>query len=326
MIVEMRLENFKSIRSETRIPLAPITLLYGHNSAGKSSIIQALLLLNQSSGDDLKLQPNGNAVNLGSYNQLIHAHDAANDLRLGVTIREDETDTGIDLHYTWNAAQGQSELIAATINGKAQPSRVVAEQLRRGLGDLSYFPPYRKPWGPDDVCSLDQKTLADASRNLERLGWPYTLDRSDGGALILHDTRNGLTFGIHEVGHGLSQILPILIELAQDSRSVIIEQPEIHLHPGFQTEFADQLIQAVKGGGDQVIIESHSEALILRLQRRIRQHLLSPDDLRVIHVDQNPNGNAVIRELRLDSRGTFVDEWPRGFFTEQFNEIFGDFA
>ena len=105
-----------------------------------------------------------------------------------------------------------------------------------------------------------------------------------------------------------------------------IDEPEIHLHPAMQAELADLLIESTNpaGRGNQIIAETHSETLIMRIQRRIKEQLITPEDVLLLYVDQVEGGNASIRELRIDESGEFIDHWPGGFFDEQFNEIFGD--
>src|SRR3989304_6027831 len=89
MLTEIGIENFKCFGKMQRIPLKPITLLYGPNSSGKSSLLQALLLFKQTleeSGDKaIVLLPKGNMVDLGGYHEFIHKHDRRREFRMGFT-------------------------------------------------------------------------------------------------------------------------------------------------------------------------------------------------------------------------------------------------
>jgi len=89
-----------------------------------------------------------------------------------------------------------------------------------------------------------------------------------------------------------------------------------------QTRLADLFVEMLDRDR-QVILETHSEHMILRLQRLVRRGRLSPDDVCVLHVSVDSDGQNVVR-LRLNSRGEFIDEWPGGFFDERLEEIFGD--
>jgi hypothetical protein len=76
--------------------------------------------------------------------------------------------------------------------------------------------------------------------------------------------------------------------------------------------------------GNQWIVETHSETLILRMQRRIRQKKISSEDVSVLYVNPLEDGGSEILQLRLDENGDFIDPWPHGFFDEDIVEIFGD--
>jgi predicted ATPase len=145
-------------------------------------------------------------------------------------------------------------------------------------------------------------------------------------ALVLTDRRAGVDVTPADVGFGVSQVLPIVVQLLAKQRSVIcIEQPEIHLHPRLQTRLADLLIEttAQDGRANQVLVETHSEHLVLRLRRRIREGTLESDRVAVLYVDTDADGASRVTRLRLDDQGDFLDEWPAGFFDERLEELFG---
>ncbi|WP_406071149.1 DUF3696 domain-containing protein [Micromonospora sp. NBC_01638] len=175
---------------------------------------------------------------------------------------------------------------------------------------------------------------------MEQLEVPYSLEvlpLNAGGtsglvgdlvALVLTDRRSGVQLTPADVGFGISQVLPIIVELLSRRESVImIEQPETHLHPRLQSRLADLFIDTVRPGGrgNQVIIETHSEHVMLRIQRRIREGTLDASDVAVVYIDQDSEGSAVVHRLGLDSDGNFMDEWPHGFFEERLSELFGEF-
>jgi predicted ATPase len=129
-----------------------------------------------------------------------------------------------------------------------------------------------------------------------------------------------------DIGFGVSQVLPILVLLAYvpEHSTVILEQPEIHLHPAVQAELADVFIEAALARNIQLIIESHSEHLLLRLQRRIAEMDLDrglavhPRDVAFYFCDVVA-GRATVEELKVDLFGN-IENWPRNFFGDSFAE------
>jgi predicted ATPase len=130
-----------------------------------------------------------------------------------------------------------------------------------------------------------------------------------------------------DVGFGISQVLPVVVEsfYVPPNSTVIIEQPELHLHPRVQSELADLFIAAIQArekGEDrkiQFIIESHSEHFLQRLQRRIAENALQPDDIALYFCEPNQKG-SVLRELKVNSFGD-IDDWPEDFFGDPMTDI-----
>lgn len=126
---------------------------------------------------------------------------------------------------------------------------------------------------------------------------------------------------ITDVGFGVSQILPVitLCYYAPPGATLILEQPEIHLHPSVQSGLADVFLDAIKTRNIQIVVESHSEHLLRRLQRRVAEEQIEPDQA-ALHFCRVHDGVSRLVPLKLDLFGT-IQNWPDGFFGDEFNEI-----
>jgi hypothetical protein len=155
-------------------------------------------------------------------------------------------------------------------------------------------------------------------------------------SLNLKDRTSGVLVGPSDVGFGIGQLLPIIVQgLISDGQAICVEQPEIHLHPRLQAHIADFLIDTAVLNRDslgppqtgrhpnQWIVETHSEALMLRLQRRIREKQMKAEDISVLYVAPDDDGSSTVVRLRLDESGDFIDPWPDGFFEEPLRELLG---
>jgi hypothetical protein len=144
------------------------------------------------------------------------------------------------------------------------------------------------------------------------------------------DATGAYALDFSEVGSGVSFILPILASLTV-GRLSIVEQPELHLHPRAQCDLGDVFIYAACNGR-RSIIETHSEHLILRLSRRIRETTrgqllprglqLKSDSALIYYFEPGANGRTSIHRIRFDDQGEFLDVWPDGFFAERGGELF----
>lgn len=167
-------------------------------------------------------------------------------------------------------------------------------------------------------------------------------------SLALVDCAQNTTVSLRDVGVGISQVLPVLAySLAKKNAIVAIEQPELHLHPALQAELGDLFIESAMGAqSNRFILETHSEHLMLRIQRRLREantkraagsdsepiedaEAASPnpatmrfrwDNVAVLFVRPRANGSEVCL-LELDEEGEFTQRWPGGFFAERVTEM-----
>ncbi len=126
---------------------------------------------------------------------------------------------------------------------------------------------------------------------------------------------------ITDIGFGVSQILPVLVLCfyAPEGSTIILEQPEIHLHPAVQSGLADVLIDAHKKRGVQILLESHSEHLLYRLQRRVAEEKITDRELG-LYFCKAYGGHSNLTPLNIDPFGV-IHNWPEDFFGDTFGEI-----
>jgi len=137
---------------------------------------------------------------------------------------------------------------------------------------------------------------------------------------IIHHLKveqNGLRLDISDVGFGISQVLPVIIQafLSKSDSVLIMEQPEIHLHPKMQADLCDLFISIVNKGRIQkrLLIETHSEYLLKRLRRRMaEQDLISSKDVSICLFSKTANQYTVVKRIEIEDRGYF--EWPEEFY------------
>lgn len=126
---------------------------------------------------------------------------------------------------------------------------------------------------------------------------------------------------VADVGFGVCQVLPVSVALlvAQPGHLVYLEQPEIHLHPNAQLALAGPLARAVKRGVN-VVVETHSELLLLGIQRAVAEGELGSDEVVLHWFSRGESGETVVAKGALDDQGTFGD-WPVDFAEVSLNAM-----
>ncbi len=222
--------------------------------------------------------------------------------------------------------------------------------IRRELEGISYLGPLRRkperdyPWNktrPGDVGSDGRGAIdallasvllkgdeqnyvvAGVSHWLSRMKVADRLEvrqqgRSNRYELIIHC--DGIACNLRDVGIGVSQVLPVLVlaYFAPAGSTIILEEPEIHLHPLAQSVLAELFVTVSRERNVQFIVETHSEHLFRRMQTLMaRGELASPDC--ALYFVEREGRNARLRALDLDEFGR-VRNWPEGFFGNALGE------
>ncbi|MEZ9368456.1 AAA family ATPase [Shewanella sp. 10N.286.51.B2] len=149
-------------------------------------------------------------------------------------------------------------------------------------------------------------------------------------SVTLWDTHNSIDVTASDIGVGVSQLLPLVVAIYSRNKGVIAcEQPELHVHPRVQVAIGDLLTQANTKAG--FLIETHSEHLVLRMLKRIRQTTadelpdgfspVTTDDISITYLEPSANG-VLTKKFKVTDDGDFENDWPGGFFDERDEELF----
>ena len=202
-------------------------------------------------------------------------------------------------HYAWQGkhspgvGQHGEDMVTAIFSGRIQ-LRSLDEQILKWLQRLDLIDSYRL------------NPIFDTEKDYEFLVRKY---------------KGGPEVRLTDVGFGVSQVLPVLIlcYYVPEGSILILEQPEAHLHPKVQSELADLLIEVVKNRRLQIILESHSEHLLIRLMRRIAEEQISADDTAFYFCEMN-EGISEIEKLNVNDYGN-ITNWPQNFFGDEMGDL-----
>ena len=394
MITELRAQNFKSWEDTDKLQFAPLTGFFGANNSGKTSILQILLLLKQTTESPLDPEKplyygdGGSPVNLVNFDTVIHRPENNKHIEFFVswllpeklTIRDiGEVDTlsffleifmGTlgKFHY---GVSGRYFMVDTYENknpgGKYDVSTPYGEESARSLfrcygargippttqtvfidlgkafenlfSRIRYLGPRRADprhdytWEeshPEDIGRRGEKMISALlssrvrNRSIDErimewlqeleLIYSYTINSISNTEqdyeLLVKQYKDGPEVGLTDVGFGVSQVLPLIAQCyyAPEGSILIFENPEAHLHPKVQSELADVFIDVVKNRNIQIILESHSEHLLLRLMRRIAEEGISADQT-AFHFCEIKDGNSTAKKLEVDTYGN-ISNWP----------------
>ena len=210
----------------------------------------------------------------------------------------DPTDVGLKGEYTAAVLDGHKELRIPyippqVINGDSTLRKTSTRSLEAAVVD----------W-------LKYMEIADTVETQDRGKHGHEMKVTTSGTRTPQD--------LPHVGVGVSQVLPILVMclLAENDTTLVVEQPELHLHPLVQTRLADFFI-SIALLGKQCIIETHSEYLINRLRFRIAsdpKNVLNPIT-QIYFLEKDENGHSSFQEVIVNEYGAIAD-WPKGFFDQ----------
>jgi predicted ATPase len=321
MIKSLEINGFKSFVSDT-LELGQLTLLTGLNSSGKSSVIQALLLLEKAA----KAKENGRLFLDGHGDIMESQNRYSRDIEIEAIYGQGNTITIVNGYLLKNEDITFPELIyiAADRLGPetSVPINVGSYKLgKRGENIFHCINEYADIELPEEIRHKDSEGdtllfnirawLGVISPNVKFNYELQQMSDSSFSSFNGHRAKN--------VGFGLSYALPVITALLLGSIKpnslVMIENPEAHLHPRGQTEMA-RLISLCAEVGTQVIIETHSDHLFdgVRIFAKNNEEDFHKK-VKIYWFELDKNTNTEVNEAILDSNGR-IDAWPAGMFDQ----------
>ena len=383
MLTRIDLRLFKCFES-LKLPLRPLTLLSGANASGKSSVMQALVLLHQTMRGhewSSRLMLNGAAVRLGAVADVVDQVHGRRDY--GIALLDDDA-----AWFQWEFEGERDEMSMAVrrVHGETTagegwdvdgsqplhyllPTPASDQSLTGRLRGLTYLTAERL--GPRELYVFDDPQLTPVVgprgeyavsvlysgrdiRVLDELAInnvPPTRFRQVEARMarffpscVLAIERvpraNVATLGIRisagtdfhrpvHSGFGLTQVLPVVVAAVSANKGdlLLIENPEVHLHPAGQAAMGEFLSEAA-AAGVQVVLETHSDHVLNGIRRAVKSQMLASGDV-VLHffrprLGDGTSGKPQVQSPILDAEGN-IDSWPDGFF-DQFDRDMNYFA
>ena len=142
--------------------------------------------------------------------------------------------------------------------------------------------------------------------------------------LVVRAPARSANVGLLQSGRGLSHVLPVVVTALTAGKAGpgvdVIEHPEAELHPAAHADVAELLIDNLAGSTRPMIIETHSEMVLLRARRRIAEGRLPAKSVLIYWVQTEPGRGSILRKITINESGQ-VDNWPDGVFIEDYDEI-----
>ena len=395
MLTQLDLRFFKCF-DHLRLPLAPLTLLTGFNASGKSSVLQALVLLHQTMREhewSTRLALNGTALRLGTMPDVVDEVSGRD--RFRVALKYDASVYEWAFHGERHDLSMMVKEVILNFRGKEPPKELryllppewtatnqpqkkndldfaldenekrSVKSLVRHLRNLTYITAERI--APQEVYVLEDPHVVSTvgpqgEHAVSVLHWgrdesvPDELALPEAPPLRLRQVEermrtffpgcrldiqpiprtNAVTLGLRtsgatgfhspvHTGFGLTQTLPIVVAaLSADQGDIIlIENPEVHLHPAGQA-LMGQFMADIACAGIQVLVETHSDHVLNGVRRAVKESRLAADQVAIHFFRSRSTELPQVQSPALDEDGN-IDDWPEGFF-DQFDKDANYFA
>ena len=371
MLTRLDLRFFKCFEL-LRLPLAPLTLLTGANASGKSSVLQALVLLHQTMREhewSTRLVLNGASVRLGTVSEVVRRdsyeiglendediyrwafagdrRDMSMEVRR-VVVNDRTWDSPKELRYLFPPEESEAgatltrslrNLTYITANRMApqEAYRLEDPRLVSLVGPSGEHTVSVLHWGRDEpvleelvlpeVPALRLRQVEERMRKLFP-GCEMDLQQAPRANAVTLGLRTSNATDFHSPVHtgvGLTQILPVFVAALSAAKGdiILVENPEVHLHPAGQA-LMGQFLADVTRAGIQVVVETHSDHVLNGIRRAVKGCRLTSEQVAIHFFRPRSDDVAQVLSPVLDESGN-IDEWPEGFF-DQFDRDANYFA
>lgn len=307
---KISINNYKC-HSHTEITLRPMTLLVGTNSSGKSSVIQSLLLAVHNSTPSLGMSAlNGHLVSIGNFSEARNLITNAKTFEIGISGKEEELNfeffpiddkfENADSKITTNSKRLSDYLNYANKNVHyLSAHRIGGQDLyvknfdnydRYGLNGeyaIDYYQHHKSsPIDGSLIKNSDSETLESQVNHWLEYIFDHTIATStlSGTDKVKSEylLKTGKSIRPKNIGSGISFVISIVILCLSSKRGdlIIIENPEIHLHPKAQSMLTEFFVM-IANSGRQLVIESHSDHIFNGLRVSLYKDLIKLDDLSI---------------------------------------------
>lgn len=363
MINRITFKNYKLFKSRQTLEIKPLTILIGKNSAGKSAVLKLLPLIENSLSGTFPepLQLKNKEIEVGGeFRDLIYGRKRIGRLEIGLEQENNRllvdislgTRTGDSISFfSWKFNEVETEPYREKFNGFQPESKTrlpfslkteyissTRKGLERLLEKIPTIPTSVGFYGEnvysiliEDALTTPQELIKAVStffrENFE--GWGITVNQDNAPYYQIELIKDNLKINFKDVGSGMIYVLPLVVRAiipAVEETLIIIEEPELDLHPAAHGNLAQLFAESLRDTNKHYLIETHSQNFILRLRALIAKGDLAKDSVVIYYVnfEEDSNESKLVR-INIDELGKPRNEngeifWPKNIFNETLTE------
>lgn len=362
MITKIKFKNYKLFKQTQTLEIKPITILIGKNSSGKTAVLKLPTLIEDSLTGSFPapLRLINNKVELGGeYKDLLYGRATLR--TMGIFL--EDANENLELEIGANVDK-PSEIFSWSLNGE-EIKDLSTEKFKgflstsKKINSLSlktdyisskreglerYIEKYERDchqvgiYGENVYSILIEDGLTTAQTLIKKVsdfyrvnfdGWGLKLNRDNSPPYQLELEKDRLKINLKEVGLGMIHTLPLVVQALMPSQQeslLLIEEPELHLHPAAHGNLAQLFAESLKDANKHYLIETHSPNFVLRLRRLVAQGALNKDQLVIYYIDFDEEKNeSFLTRINIDELGKPRNEagdiyWPQNIFSETLDE------